>query len=310
MGRKANNSNCTGKGKHRAREIRSDAEIHRSQEDNISTSFSATKYDNGDDDEEDDCDMAPMSQYSSHLFTAKVFMWEFGQNDPKRDSGSKLCRLGYANAMRIGSGSGSSFSGIVLSSEATVLISNEDAEVIDKHGISGINCSWNRLEEIPFTQMGKSRNQRILPLLYAANTVNYGKPYKMNTAEAIAAALYIVGLKDDAKAMMSSFSYGCEFFRLNHELLENYSSCNNADQIKVIQDNYIGFCNTLKLQKEQQKQFEKMQHEQGIYQSYVNEEDLPPMYNSDDDDIDDVEEEMIVNDKEINTPNYSLSLEK
>ena len=28
-----------------------------------------------------------------------LFMWEFGQNDPKRDSGSKLKRLGYAKLL-------------------------------------------------------------------------------------------------------------------------------------------------------------------------------------------------------------------
>lgn len=89
-------------------------------------------------------------------------------------------------------------------------VSFADREIVEKHGISGINCSWNRcvlslcpillmpptdnmiwflltdhsissslftwrLEEIPFKSMGKGRNQRILPLLFAANSVNYGR---------------------------------------------------------------------------------------------------------------------------------------
>jgi pre-rRNA-processing protein TSR3 len=29
-------------------------------------------------------------------------MWEFGQNDPKRDSGSKLVRVGLAKTMKVG----------------------------------------------------------------------------------------------------------------------------------------------------------------------------------------------------------------
>lgn len=33
---------------------------------------------------------------------ARLCMWEFGQNDPKRDSGSKLKRLGYASLLKIG----------------------------------------------------------------------------------------------------------------------------------------------------------------------------------------------------------------
>jgi hypothetical protein len=32
----------------------------------------------------------------------RLCMWEFGQNDPKRDSGSKLRRLGYASLLKIG----------------------------------------------------------------------------------------------------------------------------------------------------------------------------------------------------------------
>jgi ribosome biogenesis protein Tsr3 len=39
----------------------------------------------------------------------------------------------------------------------------------------------HRLEEIPFKSMGKGKNQRILPLLFAANSVNYGRYTRTNT---------------------------------------------------------------------------------------------------------------------------------
>ena len=71
--------------------------------------------------------------------------------------------------------------------------------------------------------MGKGRNQRILPLLFAANSVNYGRPFKMNTAEAMAATLYIAGFKQDAHTLLSSFPYGKEFLRLNFDALEAYA---------------------------------------------------------------------------------------
>lgn len=83
-----------------------------------------------------------------------------------------------------------------------------------------IICHIYRLDEIPFGQMGKGRNQRILPLLFAANSVNYGRPFKMNTAEAFAACLYISGFKNDAITVMSNFSYGDEFLRLNKDELD------------------------------------------------------------------------------------------
>lgn len=57
-----------------------------------------------------------------------------------RDSGMKLCRLGYAKALR----PGKPFSGIVLSAEATKTISPDDADILLGNGIAGINCSWNR----------------------------------------------------------------------------------------------------------------------------------------------------------------------
>lgn len=151
------------------------------------------------DDNVDD-DVAPINMKD----LVKIYMWEFGQNDPKRDSGSKLCRLGISSVIRIGQ----SFSGIVLSSETDTLISNDDLNIINQYGIAGINCSWNRLEEIPFNKLGRKQNQRSLPILFAANSVNYGKPYKLNTAEAIAASLWICGLKDNAYLVMASFSYG------------------------------------------------------------------------------------------------------
>lgn len=36
---------------------------------------------------------------NSHKIDIGLYMWEFGQNDPKRDSGSKLKRLGYAKLL-------------------------------------------------------------------------------------------------------------------------------------------------------------------------------------------------------------------
>lgn len=87
--------------------------------------------------------------------------------------------------------------------------------------------------------MGKSRNQRCLPLIVAANTVNYGKAFKMNTAEALAASLYIAGFKLDAEAILLPFSYGEEFIRLNYEALESYSQCSTEAEVRATMMNYI-----------------------------------------------------------------------
>lgn len=138
-----------------------------------------------------------------------------------------MCRFGYAKKLRVGQ----SFNGVVLSSEATKFMSPEDAEIITNYGIAGINCSWNRLTEIPFGTLGKARNQRKLPLLLAANTVNYGKPYKMNTAEAIAAGLAIAGFTTEAVALLFPFSFGEEFFSINAGYLQHYAQCTTEAQV-------------------------------------------------------------------------------
>lgn len=100
------------------------------------------------------------------------------------------------------------------------------------------DCSWARLEEIPWKQM-KSGNHRLLPFLVATNPVNYGKPSKLSCAEAAAATLYICGKKDAAKLVLKEFGWGVEFFKINHELLELYSSCENADAVVKAQNEWL-----------------------------------------------------------------------
>ena len=122
---------------------------------------------------------------------------------------SLLACIGHIRTLK----PGAAFHGIVLSPMGTRSVSAEDADIIRESGMSVIDCSWARLDEIPFSRLkGESR---LLPYLVAANPVNYGRPFKLSCAEAIAATLYIAGMKDEALLIMSEFGWGHEFIKIN-----------------------------------------------------------------------------------------------
>ncbi len=101
---------------------------------------------------------------------------------------------------------------IILDPFASKAISPEDYSIILKYGLIVIDCSWNKTETIFKKQFQYGRK---LPHLLAANAVNYGKWERLSSAEALAAALYVTGFKEQAKDILSIFSWGSEFFKIN-----------------------------------------------------------------------------------------------
>lgn len=196
----------------------------------------------------------------------KLRMWDFAQCDPKRCSGARLAKRGIFMRMPLKS----PFRGIVLDPEAKIPVSPADTELLENGGMSLIDCSWARLQEIPFKQM-RSGHHRLLPFMVAANTVNYGRPFKLNCAEAAAATLSICGRPEAAKAVMSEFSYGEEFLSLNKQVFEMYAQCQDADEVIRKQNKWL---------EEQKKQSIDQQNAA---------DDLPP---SDDEEDYESEEEM------------------
>jgi len=106
-------------------------------------------------------------------------------------------------------------------------------------GIIVLDCSWEEVERI-FTELGKlNLEHRALPYLLAGNPVNFGRPFKLNSAEAFAAALYILGNKEQAERVLSKFNWGHSFLELNKEPLEEYSNAKNSAEIVEIQSHYF-----------------------------------------------------------------------
>ena len=164
----------------------------------------------------------------------KMGMWDFAQCDPKRCSGRKLCRLHVIEEFRVGH----KFRGIILTPTGNRVISPADRDIVRQGGLAVVDCSWAELDKVPFAKLPKG-NERLLPFLVAANTVNYGKPYKLNCAEALIAGLLICGFPSDAQKLMDKFSYGEEFYRLNEALWEIYAACTDGEQVIKEQNEYL-----------------------------------------------------------------------
>ncbi|CAI4036325.1 hypothetical protein SMKI_15G1640 [Saccharomyces mikatae IFO 1815] len=176
-------------------------------------------------------------------FPVKLAMWDFDHCDPKRCSGKKLERLGLIKSLRVGQ----KFQGIVVSPNGKGVVCPDDLEVVEQHGASVVECSWARLEEVPFNKIG-GKHERLLPYLVAANQVNYGRPWRLNCVEALAACFAIVGRMDWASELLSHFSWGMGFLELNKELLEIYQQCTDADSVKRAEEEWLQ-----KLEKETQE---------------------------------------------------------
>ena len=162
----------------------------------------------------------------------RILILHLNQCDPKKCTALKLGRHGLA---RIISSIRSIPRGIiVLNPYSPKALSREDRDLICRRGILAVDCSWKKAEEI-FLRLRRIGRGRALPYLIAANPVNYGKPTKLSTAEAIAAALYISGFKEEAIKVLSVFKWGPVFIELNKSLLESYAKAESSSEVVKIQ---------------------------------------------------------------------------
>jgi pre-rRNA-processing protein TSR3 len=56
--------------------------------------------------------------------------------------------------------------------------------------------------------------------------------------QACAAALYIVGLEDDARKLLSPFSYGEEFIRINKQALDAYCGALDSNEVQALEHRF------------------------------------------------------------------------
>lgn len=128
--------------------------------------------------------------------------------------------------------------GVILEPLCGKVFGPEDHQLILEKGgsIVGLDCSWVHIESSVTQVMKRTRLlPRMLPLLLAANPVNWGKPGRLTTAEALATVLYLMGRTDQARRVLGAFRWGERFFELNQEPLDAYSKAQTSAELVALQ---------------------------------------------------------------------------
>jgi pre-rRNA-processing protein TSR3 len=176
--------------------------------------------------ENDSEDQKPVLQ-----MPVRITIYHAAQDDPKKNTALRLKRRGLARIV-----SKVRFlpkRAIVLNPFGEIAFSPADSERLEQFGLTALDCSWEQAQKV----MGEhvKGTSRCLPVLIAGNPVNFGKLTKLTTVEAIAAALYIAGFKQEAEDILLIFPWGHTFFELNQMLLDNYVTAKDSADIVEMQ---------------------------------------------------------------------------
>ncbi len=161
----------------------------------------------------------------------RIVIYHADQCDPKRCTGLKLERLGFARTVNK-----TRFlpkRALALNPFSEIAFSPADKQRLVDFGIVALDCSWEHARKVLSKHVRGT--SRCLPVLIAGNPVNFGKATKLTTAEAVAAALYIAGLRQEATRILGVFTWGHTFLELNSELLEAYTVAKDSSEIVEIQ---------------------------------------------------------------------------
>jgi pre-rRNA-processing protein TSR3 len=153
-----------------------------------------------------------------------------GDDDPEKCTARRLAELGHAELHHSAQATPP---GVVLNPYAERALSPADA---GHNRLIALDCSWETAEQEAFDLDGV---QRSLPFLVASNPINYGTAFQLNTVEAFAGALAILGEREQATDILSTFSWGHTFLELNEEPLDRYADCADSSEVIAVQEAYL-----------------------------------------------------------------------
>lgn len=171
-----------------------------------------------------------------HHKNVRIVVYHAKQCDPRKCSALKLKRHNLVwivhQARQLPRGA------VILNPFSATAFSPADRERIIKKGLAALDLSWKHADDMP-KFLGLHGASRCLPYLIAANPVNYGKPTKLSTVEALAAALYIVHFKEEAEKFLSVFKWGPKFVTLNKNKLSAYAQATSSSEIIELQEVFM-----------------------------------------------------------------------
>jgi pre-rRNA-processing protein TSR3 len=166
---------------------------------------------------------------------ATLFVYLMRQDDPKKCTSTKMFR--FNRATPIPRPSMIPRLCIVLNPYAAHLLSPADRDTAITHGICAVDCSWEKASSVFKRRF--SSNERRLPILLAANPTHYAHRGILSSVEALAGALIIIGLREQATRILSLFKWGPAFLTLNREPLRDYAAAKNPLEVEEAERDYF-----------------------------------------------------------------------
>lgn len=164
-----------------------------------------------------------------------VIVYDKNQCNPKKCTAKRMLKFGLAK--KINSIQNLPHGSIILSPFAKKALSPMDIKYA-RRGLVVVDVTWTNIDSFPRFQ----NNSRALPYLLASNPINWGRPMKLNSAEAVMASLMILNCKEQANEFIERFNWAPEFIRLNGELLNTYAKAKDSTEIICMQNKYLDRC--------------------------------------------------------------------
>jgi pre-rRNA-processing protein TSR3 len=164
-----------------------------------------------------------------------VYVLLLQQDDPRKCTAAKMARHRLAKPLfRLKQIPRKS---IVLNPFASEILLPQDRRLAQESGLGVVDCSWEKVQAV--FAIGMRGEGRRLPTLLAANPVNYAKPHKLSSVEALGAALIVMGFRESAARLLGLFKWGASFLTLNDQPLRSYSLASDVKAMLEAEAQYF-----------------------------------------------------------------------